>query len=69
MSQQTNKPKELLDCEEKEINRELEILDWSLKYLERRRECEPPTKKRRIDEQEILEWSLNYLRERNETRK
>ena len=67
MSQPTtnNKPKELLDCEEEAINRELEIINWSLKYLEKKREEEPPFKKKRIDEQEIIEWSFQYLKKRN----
>jgi len=59
------KTKELLDCHEEFIDKEQEILEWSLKYLQERKEREPPMKKKRLDEQEILEWSANYLRERN----
>jgi hypothetical protein len=66
MSHNGIKTKELLEEEEEAMNRELEILNWSLKYLERRREGEPPKKKKRLDEQEILEWSLNFLKERKE---
>ena len=65
-----HKLKELLDeQDQEEIKREQEIIEWSLKYLERRREREPPLKKMRFDEEEILEWSLNYLRERKEKNK
>jgi hypothetical protein len=65
MSQQ--KIKELLDeHDQEEIKREQEILEWSLKYLEKRKEREPPYKKMRFDEQEILAWSLNFLKERKE---
>lgn len=66
MSQQNTK--ELLDKnDEEELIREQAIIEWSLKYLEKRNGTgEPPLKKIRLDEQELLEWSMNYLRERKE---
>jgi hypothetical protein len=69
MSHNGMKQKELLQEDEEAMNRELEILDWSAKYLQMKREGEPPLKKRRLDEEAILEWCENFLRERKETKK
>ena len=64
MSQQMKMKKEILDCQEDIIlQKELEIIEWSMKYIEEKR-SQPSYKKTPIDEKEVLQWCDDFQKER-----